>query len=89
MKVINSREDWEFFFFVENNFRGKEEQIEWRAFKVGDLLLLPPGLLRTGVSNSNLVCEGHIQKKKCFAGHSLSVKSSCGPQFTRKALKIS
>jgi hypothetical protein len=43
---------------------------------------------RSGVSNSNL-CEDHIQKKKCFEGSSLSVKSSCGPKFTSKALRIS
>ncbi len=43
---------------------------------------------KAGVSNSNTL-EGHILKKKFFAGRILVEKSLCGPQITRKALKIS
>jgi hypothetical protein len=42
----------------------------------------------SGVSNSN-VLEGHIPKKKASAGRSLLEKRFCGPQFTRKVLKMS
>ncbi len=38
----------------------------------------------SGISNSNW-SEGHILEIKCFAGHSLQEKSSCGPQYTRKS----